>query len=421
MFLTNFIIKYVKKSVKVRYFGVFNNKTGGKIILKICAVVSEYNPFHNGHKYHIEKTRQLGASHIVAVMSGNTVQRGEIAILDKHYRAKKAVENGVNLVIELPCPYSCASSELFAKGAVQIIKGLGCVDMLSFGCETERTELLTKAAECSESLRDSPLVKKLVSEGENYPSAISKACGEIFGNETAQILQKPNNTLAVEYIKALKNAQLPLEICAVKRIGADHDSKDVGDSISSAGLIRERLRKGGELSQLMPYVLSENQDIFSFEEMTRAVVFKLKTMTAEELSEIPDCTAELAFRLCEYLKSDTPLSLSQLYGSVKTKNITHARIRRVILFAMLGVLKEDFCPVPYGRVLAFDNKGKEILAEAKKQGTMLFTTSLAKAAKVSLCAKRFAYLDNVSSQLQKLCGRKIKSCPSEYSVKFQKQ
>ncbi|NLZ45325.1 MAG: nucleotidyltransferase family protein, partial [Clostridiales bacterium] len=115
--------------------------------MKICGIISEYNPFHNGHKFHIEETRKMGATHIVAVMSGNMVQRGDVAILDKHYRARKACENGVDLVIELPCPYACASAEKFAQGAISVLAGFGgLVKLISFGSEAEDINLLKKAA-----------------------------------------------------------------------------------------------------------------------------------------------------------------------------------------------------------------------------------------------------------------------------------
>ncbi len=387
-------------------------------ILRICGIVSEYNPFHNGHKFHIDKTREAGATHIVSVMSGNVVQRGETAIFDKHIRAKNAVKNGANLVIELPCPYSCASGELFALGAVEILKGLGCVDMLSFGCETDNKDLLLKTADCINELGESDELKTLLSAGESYPSALMKACEKEYGKEIAEVLKKPNNTLGIEYIKACKRLGFDVDFCLVKREGADHDSDKAKNGIASASFIREKILSGQDFSQLLPYEC--DAESFDFNVMTKAVVFKLKSMSFEDIIEIPDCTKELAVRICDYLKGNTPNTLSQLYDALKTKNITHARIRRVILYAMLGVRHSDFKIKPYARVLCADDKGMEILSEVKKKGDILISHSLARLSEGDEGAKRLSQLDVLSSQLQKMCSETEREYPNEFSVKFEK-
>lgn len=386
--------------------------------MKIYGIVSEYNPFHNGHKFHIEKTREAGATHIVSVMSGNVVQRGEIAIFDKHTRAENAVRNGVNLVVELPCPYSCASGELFARGAVEILKGLGCVEGISFGCEEDNKEILLKTADCVSELSQSEILKTLLSQGESYPSAVMKACEKEYGKEIADVLKKPNNTLGIEYIKACKGIGFNTEFCLVKREGAEHDSDAVKNGIASASYIRQKILSGEDFLQLVPYRFDE--EYFDFNVMTKAVVFKLKSMSVEDLGEIFDCTKELAVRICDYLKGNTPVTLSQLYDSVKTKNITHARIRRVILYAMLGINANDFKIKPYARVLCADDKGMEILAEVKKKGDILVSHSLARLRDDGEGAKRLSQLDVLSSQLQKMCSQTGVEYPNEFSVKFKK-
>lgn len=386
--------------------------------MKICGIVSEYNPFHNGHKFHIDKTRERGATHIVAVMSGNTVQRGEIAVCDKHYRARKAVENGVNLVVEIPCPFSCASGEIFAKSAVRILKGLGCVDMLSFGCEAQNPENLLRCAEYMEKLKDCDEVKKLVSEGNSYPSAMAKVCGNRFGRDVASLMSQPNNILGVEYIRACKELGLDVEYCFVKREGADHDANGENKGFASAKFIRSLINSGEDFSGLVPY--EWDAEGFDFNAMTKAVVFKLRFMTVEEISEIPDCTKELAVRISSYLKAETPATLSQLYSDLKTKNITYARICRVILYAALGVRKSDFEIPPYARVLCADDKGMEILAEVRKKGDIEISHSLARLSERDEGAKRLSQLDVLSSQLQKMCSEAPGKYPNEFSIKFEK-
>lgn len=387
--------------------------------MKICGIVSEYNPFHFGHKFHIEKSLGAGATHIVAVMSGNVVQRGSVAVFDKHYRARKAVKNGVNLVIELPCPYSCASGELFARGAVSILKGLGCVDMISFGCEAENPDLLFKGAACIEKLSDSEEVKRLVASGYSYPTALGKVCRELYGSEIEKLVSSPNNTLGIEYIKACRKLGLEVEFVPVKREGTAHDSKESCGVFASASCIREKILKGGSFSELLPYEIN-NEEAFDLNEMTKAVVFKLKCMSVEEIAEIPDCTKELAVRISDYLKTNTPATLDELYDALKTKNITHARIRRVILYTALGIKNSDFRLAPYARVLGADDKGMEILGEVKKRGEIAVSHSLARLCETGEDAKRLAQLDVISSQLQKMCSKTGNNYPNEFSVKFEK-
>ena len=168
----------------------------------------------------------------------------------------------------------------------------------------------------------------------------------------------------------------------------------------------------------MPYEC--NEDSFDFNLMTKAVVFKLRSMSVDELFEIPDCTKELAVRISEYLKSETPVTLTQFYDALKTKNITHARIRRVILYAILGIEKTDFQIKPYARVLCADDKGMEILSQVKKNGSIEISHSLARLSESGDGGKRLSQLDVLSSQLQKMCSETGKEYKHEFSVKFEK-
>lgn len=387
--------------------------------MKICGIIAEYNPFHNGHKFHIEQTLKKGATHIVAVMSGNTVQRGDVALLDKHFRAKTAVQNGVNLVLELPCPYSCANAEIFSKGAVEILKGLGCVDMLSFGCENDDKTALLQASRCVSQLSESPFVKSLVSKGVSYPSAISTACGELFGENAKKIISSPNNTLAVEYIRSCEKLNFGVEFLPIKRQGVNHDEQIISEEFSSASLIRKMALSGENFSEFVPYKL-ENTDLFQLEKMSRAIIFNLKCKTLEELLQIPDCTKELGVRIYKLLQNETPKTLAELYDKLKSKNITHARIRRVVLYSILGVKASDFEISPYARVLACDQKGVEILRKAKTTSKILVSNSLSKLSQRDEGAKRLAQLDVISSDLQKMCGDLKKNYPNEFGIKFEK-
>lgn len=388
--------------------------------MKVCGIISEYNPFHNGHKFHIEETRKRGATHIVAVMSGNVVQRGDISMLDKHYRAKKACENGADLVLELPCPYSCGSAERFSQGALAVLAGLGgVVEQLSFGSETDDIDLLVKSAESLEQLKNSQRVKELVALGNSYPSAVSVACKEKFGEKISKVISSPNNTLAIEYIKAIREQGLLISPMCIKRKGVSHDSIETTHDIASASFIRQQAYDNKSFGGFLPYDIS-TQNFFDINIMTKAVVFKFKSLSLEQLMEIPDCNKEIALRIFDYLRKETPVSLNEFYDNIKTKNITHARIRRVILYGILDISAEDFNLKPYGRILAVNSKGTEILAKLKDRETMPVSHSLAKLSKQGRDFERLAQMDVVTSEFQKLCTHENVEFPNEYSVKFEK-
>ena len=167
--------------------------------MNICGIICEYNPFHNGHKYHIEKTRSAcGATHTVGIMSGNFTQRGDVAITDKYKRTETALKNGIDLVIELPVAYSLGSAEQFAKGAVYLLNALGCVNTLSFGSEIGDIKALREAAGAVLFAQESEELTSYMKEGLSYPSALQKAIGKYYTDDVIETLASPNNTLAVE-------------------------------------------------------------------------------------------------------------------------------------------------------------------------------------------------------------------------------
>ncbi|MBQ3855234.1 MAG: nucleotidyltransferase family protein, partial [Ruminococcus sp.] len=213
--------------------------------MKVSGIICEYNPFHNGHLYHIEQTRKNGATHIVCVMSGNFVQRGDTAIMDKLERARLAVKCGADLVVELPVAFSLAPAESFATGAVWLLKSLGVVDELSFGSETGDVLALQKALSATEEA-SKYMVDEIVSimdRGYTYPRALASVVDSIDEN-AGKILASPNNLLAVEYLKALKKFGSPMTPFTIKRSGADHDSPEASGGFMSASSVRERILEG---------------------------------------------------------------------------------------------------------------------------------------------------------------------------------
>lgn len=377
-----------------------------------AGIVAEYNPFHNGHKYQIMQTRKAGASHIVVVMSGAAVQRGDIAVFDKYSRAQAAISNGADLVIELPAPYSCSNGEVFAKAAVQLLAGLGenVINMISFGCEYGEIEALYKAAEISEYLENSAVVKNLVSQGMTYPAAIAKAaedcgCGEIFSS--------PNNVLAIEYIKAIKEFAPWISPYGVKRHGSSHDSYEFQGEFASATFIRELIRKSSDYSEFVPCVFDSMP---SFMDNTyKAVLYRVMTVDKSQMMKLPDMSENIANRFLSVRESCS--TLDQLTENLKSKNITMARVRRIILHLMLGITSEDIKPVPYGRILAFNDRGREILSVAKSS-EIAYDTSLKKLEGVSAHAARVSQLEQNAVKLQELCVSGVPAFTNEYRRKI---
>ena len=382
--------------------------------MNIAGIVAEYNPFHNGHKYMIEQVRKKGADLVVAVMSGAIVQRGDVAVFDKHFRAKKAVENGADLVLELPFPYSCSSAEIFGKSAVYILSSLGenVVNNLAFGCETDDIDLLKKSAEISESLRDNKLVADKISRGKSYPKAVYESACEIYGKDVADVLKSPNNTLAIEYIKSAKDIMPCANFIPIKREYAQHDSDKFDNGIASASYIRELIFQNINTDEICPYSFND-EPVFNINKMEREVLFILSCMEKSQLLNLPDCSENIADRIIKTM-SECPKSLSEFLQKCKSKNFTMARLRRIVMYAVFGVTNSDFFVPPYIRVLAFNKKGAEILKQCK-QSVLPIDTSLKELENSSEKAKRIVNLENNAVRFQQLCAVGEYDPKNEYS------
>lgn len=338
--------------------------------MKVAGVVAEYNPFHNGHEYQLQKTREdLGASHIVVCMSGSFTQRGDCACISKFARAKAAVQCGADLVLELPVPWAVAPAGRFASGALSILSALGCVDMLSFGSECGDIEKLTAVAKAVEST-DSELFSS-VKGGGSLAAARYELIASKYGEEFAQPLRNPNDTLAVEYILASHKLCKPIPCNAVVRLGAGHDSDSVDKGFASASYIRAVLRYE-DWHDLVPaaskeIIMGERNEWHAPAEMSRlnlAVLAKLRTLDVDDYVNLYEVSEGLENRICNAVR--TASTLSELYGLIKTKRYSHSRIRRIITSAFLGIKKEYTASLPpYIRILAMNERGREILSAAK--------------------------------------------------------
>lgn len=390
--------------------------------MKISGIICEYNPFHNGHLYHIEQTRKNGATHIVALMSGNFVQRGDVAVLNKFERAKTAVRCGADLVIELPVAYCLSSAETYAKGAMYILKGLGCVDELSFGSECGDLSLLTAAVKASYACAKLPELEDLMKLGNSYPKALQILIRQNCGDEIGKLFSYPNNTLAIEYLKAMVAVKLKIQPFTVKR-NEMHDALTTSGSIASASLIRQMMESNSDdFDELVP---EDSSDAISasagagmvarFEHLERVLLYKLRTAQAEEIAALPEVGQGLENRI---LLARNETSLESMLLAIKSKRYPMSRIRRILLDLLIGIKPEDTQnPPPYGRILAISERGRDILSAAKQAGTKLpYGTSLAKLAELGDAHRACAELEARATSIYGLAQRRIAPADADYKA-----
>lgn len=349
--------------------------------MKIAGIIAEYNPFHNGHLYQLLETRKAGATHIVAVMSGSFVQRGDIALCSKWARAKMALLNGVDLVVELPTPFALSSANIFARAGVFILNQLNA-DMISFGSEEGNIELLKQVTLNISNAENSQYISDFLKQGISYPSAREKAINHMYGSDIGNIIKKANNLLAIEYIKAINDINPLIKPITIKREQAQHDSNIIGDNIASASYLRKlvNLNQINKLSQFMPLSsyeilqseITNNLAPVCQKNIEQAMLYKLRTMSVDDFFNLPDVNEGLENRL--YEKASEALSINEFFDLVKTKRYTHARIRRIAYNALLSINKKEQEHMPqYIRVLASNKKGFEILANAKESSIPIST------------------------------------------------
>ena len=387
-------------------------------------IVAEFNPFHNGHKYLVDSLKQNENDTVTAVMSGNFVQRGEPAILDVNKRTRMALESGVDLVLSLPFPYCSATAERFALSGVTVLDSLNCLHSLGFGSESDSPELLK---ECAKNLRTTDfnsLVSKLVESGVSFPTAREQAVKELFGDPPAKLLQNSNDILGVEYAKALLELNSELDIVTVKRTGASHDSNEGEGNIRSASLIRTFIENLNEVKNFVPeesFSVLENaineKKIIDYSKYELSLLFKLRTMSVEELRELPDVNEGLEYRIYEAVRNST--SYNELLEKIKTKRYTLSRIRRILLFAYLGVTKELLkTPVPYIRVLGFNEKGASLLKECKEKAKLPIVTRPKDLKNLDENGRRIFELECKARDLYSLCLENPDICGKEMTEKI---
>lgn len=366
--------------------------------MKAVGLVTEYNPFHNGHLYHLNKAMELtGADISVAVMSGDFVQRGEPAVLDKYTRTSMALNSGVNLVVELPVNYAVSSAESFAAGALKVLDYIKA-DSIAFGSESGDIERLSKLAHilCDNEDTLYKEISKYTANGISYAAARQKVVEKLTDKDTAAMLTSSNNILAVEYLKAIIKNNYAIKPYTVQRQGDSYNDTDIRSEYASATALRENL-KADNISKYIPVkaglILSSNTNYIYTDDITEALFTRLldilfasnydKNVFIENVMQYPDVSKEIAGRLYKSAmdmitrtvpqrsesKDNWAFSFGSLCEHIKTKEVPLSRIKRALVRITLGLDKkhmEKYANEPYIRVLGFDKKGQEYLSYIRK-------------------------------------------------------
>ena len=381
--------------------------------MKISSLICEYNPFHNGHKYMLDNIRKNGSDIIIACMSGNFTQRGDLAVFDKYSRTRTALENGVDLVIELPVTYACATAEKFAFGGVYILNSLGCINDIYFGSERGNIDSLKETADILLSPELSEKIKYHLSLGNTFAKARQNAVSEISEN-SAGILKSPNNILGTEYIKALNKLNSPISPKTIQRIGSEHDSTITIQNFASASLIRQMIYENN--TDFFNYIPQKNiPEIHEISKLETAFLYKLRTMSVEDFSNLPDISEGLENRLYSAVKNSC--SVESILQTVKTKRYTLSRSRRILLHAFLNISRKDCDILPqYIKILGFNQNGKNILRIMRDTAKLPVIMRYADVKKLSPTAQYLYSLETrcddiyaLSSETPSKCGNNMTS------------
>ena len=379
--------------------------------METAGIIAEYNPLHMGHVRLLEEARRLlgPETAVICVMSGNFVQRGDFALLRKHARAAAAVQSGADLVLELPLPWAVASAERFAQGAVRTLAASGLVTHLVFGSEYGESAALERLAAALLSDSFPPLLKQELAQGDSFAAARQRAAAMLLSPADAVLLEQPNNILGVEYCKELLRLNSSIRPLTVKRTGGAHDQPGTASPLPSASAIRALLQ-AGETEQALSYMapamaeacreeLRAGRAPVFRETCERAMLARLRTMDRADFAALDQGREGLGNRL--YRASRTAASLEELLASAKTKRYAHARLRRMVLWAFLGLsaLPED---VPYLRPLAANETGRVLLARMRKTAAVPVLTRPAGARRLTPQAQALFSLEVRASDLYTL-------------------
>ena len=381
--------------------------------MRAAGIIVEYNPLHCGHVHLLRQTRRLLGEDcaIICAMSGDFVQRGDFALLNRRARARAAVESGADLVLELPLPWAVASAERFADGGVQTLLSTGLVTHLAFGSECGDAAALMDAARALEHPEFPALLKKTLSNGVSFAAARQNALECLLGQDAAALLSSPNNTLGIEYCRALVRRGSSVIPVTIPRLGAGHDEKTAVEGFASGSAIRSLLRAGQRaeaLSLMAPamvraYLEEEaagRAPVFS-ETLERAILARLRAMTEEDFAILDESREGLYHRL--YQASRTARSVEEFLQTAKTKRYAYARLRRMVLWAYLGLDPRAFpAEAAYLRPLAANETGRALLGKMRKTASLPILTKSADVRRLGKEAQELFTLEARAADLYSL-------------------
>lgn len=390
---------------------------------RCTGIIAEYNPFHNGHRFHIERTKaQNGGRPVIVAMSGWFVQRGDVAAYDPYVRAKWALESGADIVLMLPVMFSMAQAERFAVGGVGLLNSTGIVDSLSFGAECGDAAVLSRMAESLkvESVEYKAALASAMSSGKSFPAARATALCATLGKDNACILSCANNILGIEYINAISKLNASIVPMAIMRTGAQHDSADDENGSMSASAIRTALWGGNAdaIRHAIPesvYSAATDLNMMNIESLSHAVIYALRRLSPSDIAALPDVAEGLENVI--YAACRKSSGFAELTMSIKSKRYTLSRIRRICINALLGITKSDYAhhPLPeYIRVLGARREALPLIGEMAKKASLPLVACRADYDKLSESAKAAFDRDIFAAEAAQLNGKAI----SEFKRKF---
>ena len=390
---------------------------------KIIGIIAEFNPFHNGHALLIEQGRRAGYTGCVAVMSGNFLQRGQIAIAEKHLRAHAALLGGADLVLELPVAAATSGAQRFARAALGLLSAAGCVDTLCFGSECGDSNALNQLTTILDSPAVTAQMRHYLQQGMGLPKARALAVADLYGAPLAQHLKGPNNMLALEYLRANQQLQTPLQPLTFTRTGAGHNAQSAHGRFASASLIRGRARAGADISAFVPPAAMQlyqnaaaaGQFPTAPDTLHTAMLSALRRMPRAGFALLPELSEGLQDRLYRCVRQAR--TYAELETLLKTKRYPTARLRRLLLHAFLGITESAAAlPPPYLRVLGFNPRGRALLTRMADTATLPVSASLARLREHSAACAQAAALEAAATDQFALALPQPLACGSDYTT-----
>lgn len=387
--------------------------------MSVAGIIAEFNPLHNGHAYLLSEAKKITSDGVVVVQSGNFTQRGEPAILEKHRRAEVALRCGADLVLELPLAFSVSGAQIFARGGVGVLHALGLTDTLLFGSECGDTAKLQTAADALIDPAVESVIHERMQSGTSFACVREQAVRTVYGEKTARLLQTPNNVLGIEYLRALREMHATIVPQTVLRVGAPHDSPESVNGFTSGSALRKCIESEEEVTAFLPppsaeILYAEIRKGFApaqYAKLDIAVLAFLRKAAAQDFSEVPDVSEGIENRILNAAR--TARTLWEVFDTAKTKRYSHARIRRIVLCAFLGVRRTDTKEIPYLRVLGFSERGKDLLRAARKTAKLPIVMRASDTDYLSEFARHSFMLECVAADIYNLTLPEIRPSGTE--------